>query len=192
MEFEREAAGLVGEVIATVHYVTLDYFAERFRGTAQGPRYIESAAEWDEPTWRHPSCDTVDFAVELATGSGRHFTVSWESPGMKEGIGLRELPAIGTAVDERADAAIWDVTARSGWRDVVGQEVTDVVLHYEEWGEGAARWCSWITMQAERTRVELILGEGRYNVDTGPDPSADNVAVLFSPDTLPDWLVARR
>jgi hypothetical protein len=62
-------------------------------------------------------------------------------------------------------------------------------MHYREWGEGAALWCSWVTVWFDAVRVEFILGEGRFGNDTGPDPSADNVAVMFSPDTLPDWLV---
>src|SRR5437763_8323129 len=93
-DFQSEAAELIGETVAAVRYVNLDYLAEQFRGQARGPRLIESSAEWAEATWRHPSCDTVDWAVELLTQSGRYFTVSWDSPGMQEGIGLRKLSAI--------------------------------------------------------------------------------------------------
>src|SRR5207248_2849529 len=163
-------AELVGETLAGIRYVNLDYLGEQFRGEARGPRLIESAEEWAEPTWRHPACDTVDWAVELHAKSSRTFTVSWDSPGMQEGIGLRKLVAIGTAVDERADAAIWDVTERNGWRDLVGHAVTDVVMHYREWGEGAARWCPWITVRFDTATVEFILGEGRPDHDTGPEP----------------------
>ncbi len=158
--FESEAAELVGETVSAVRYVNLDYLAGQFRGQERGPRLIESSEEWAEPTWRHPACDTVDWAVELRTASGRSFTVSWDSPGMQEGIGLRKVVAVGTAVDESADAAIWDVSQQRGWRDLVGRTVTDVVMHYREWGEGAALWCPWITVWV-RHRQGRVHPRGR-------------------------------
>ena len=151
-EFQSEAATLVGETLVTVLYIDLDYRADEFRGDAKGPRPIRSADEWEKPTWRHPSCDTVDMAVELHTESGRKFTVAWESPGRIEGLGLRGMPAMGTAVSEGADLAVWDVSERSAWVNLIGQDVRTVTLHYEPWGEGAALWCRWITISPSHSR----------------------------------------
>lgn len=92
--FQQEANRLVGEVLAEVHYVNVDYRSEEFRGEVVGPRKVTSGEEWSAPEWRHPSFDTVDFAVELRTRSNQLFTASWDVPGSAEGVGLREGPAV--------------------------------------------------------------------------------------------------
>ena len=114
--YRAEASGLVGQAIERVRYWNLDYFADRFRHGAVGTRPIESEEEWEVATWRHPACDTVDFAVELETQTGGSFAVSWESPGRVEGLGLRELPALDNAFSEDAAVALWDVTERNRLR----------------------------------------------------------------------------
>ncbi|MGH9186076.1 MAG: hypothetical protein ACRD0U_09725 [Acidimicrobiales bacterium] len=124
-----QAEALVGEVVANVRYLNIDFCAEQYRGQVIGPRAIDSDEEWTEPTWRHPACDTVDFAVELETASGRRFTASWDSPGMQEGLGLGEPPAVGCAVGEDQNVAIWDVTNRTPWRGLIGRPVERVTLH---------------------------------------------------------------
>lgn len=177
-EFRAEARGLVGEQLAEVRYVTLDYRSDDFRGTTVGPRVISSADEWVQPSWRHPACDTVDHAVELQTASGRHFTASWESPGRIEGLGLRELPAIGAAVLPEGQAAIWVVSTEPGWRNLIGQTITSAELRYEPWEKSGALWCRRIDLRVDDAPVVLILAEGRYGADDMA-PSADNVAVLF-------------
>jgi hypothetical protein len=191
-EFQAEASGLVGQTIARVRYVNIDYLAEQFRGGAIGPRTIESEVEWEHPTWSYPACDTVDFGVEIETVAGRHFTASWESPGPHEGLGLRPLTLLGAAVDERADCAVWDVTWRSGWRSFVHKVVERVTLHYGPWGDGsAALWCSWITLEVDSRPIEFLLADASRADEAEVAPSADNVAVLFAPDRLPSWLVSR-
>ena len=88
---------LVGETLAGIRYVNLDYLGEQFRGEARGPRLIESAEEWAEPTWRHPACDTVDWAVELHAKSSRTFTVSWSgrpSPRMNSTVAVSNRTVI--------------------------------------------------------------------------------------------------
>lgn len=191
-EFQAEANGLVGETIARVRYINLDYSPERFGGDDAGPRDIEDDSEWESPTWRHPACDSVDFGVEIEVVSGRRFTVSYESPGRREGIGLRQLSALGTAVSEDFNAAVWDVTGEPGWRAFVDQQVRTVTLHYEPWDETAALWCRWITLEAGPAKVEFLLAEGGVDKPAEPSPSADNVAVLFHPYKLPSWLRFRQ
>jgi hypothetical protein len=189
--FRNEADGLVGEVIARVTYVDVDYRADEFRNGTVGPRRIDRDIEWGDPTWRHAACDSVDHGVEIETLSGRLFTVSWDAPGAREGLGLRELPLFGNAVNNDADVAIWDVSVRSSWVGLVGREVTTVELHYAPWDESGALWCDWISVHVGEQRVEFLLGEGAAEV---PEilASADNVAVVFDRSRLPGWLVERQ
>ncbi len=189
--FRAEASRLAGEVIARVCYVDIDYRAEDFRNATTGPRAIERDVEWADPTWRHAACDSVDFGVEIETVTGRRFTVSWETPGWREGLGLRELPLLGNAVDRDARVAIWDVTTRSSWAELVGQQVTSVELHYEPWDESGAVWCSWISVRIGARNVEFVLGDGSSEGDEIA-PAADNVAVIFGECRLPAWLVERQ
>ena len=189
--YQGEARGLVGETIEAVRYLNIDYFMEHFRHGEVGPRRIVADQEWDQPTWRHPACDTVDFAVEIDTRSGRHFTIGWESPGAREGLGLRELLAIGNAFREDTEVAIWDVTRQSEWRDLVGNVVSAVVLHYERWNDDRALWCPWITVEIDGKRVEFLLAEGQADKPDSPQPSANNVAVVFGPAALPGWLASQ-
>ncbi len=181
----------MAESIVAVRYLNIDYFTDRYRHGEVGPRPVEADEEWLEPTWRHPACDTIDFAVELQTESGRRFTVSWENPGNGEGLGLREIPALGNPFRENIDIAVWDVTQRSGWRDLVGRPVSEVVLHYEPWDDAGALWCNWITVEIGVQRVEFLLAEGQVDKPDAPEPSANNVAVVFRPSGLPAWLTTR-
>jgi hypothetical protein len=189
--YQAEASGLVGEVIARVRYVNIDYFMEQFRHGQVGPRLVTAAEEWKDPTWRHPACDTVDFAVELETPSGRCFTVAWESPGTREGLGLRELRALGNAFRGDTDVAVWDVTDQQEWRDLVGKSVSRVVMHYEPSDSTGALWCSWITVEIAAKTVEFLLAEGQADQPDSLLPSANNVAVIFEPASLPEWLKPR-
>jgi hypothetical protein len=189
--YQAEAGRLVGERITAVRYLNIDYLLDHFRHGEVGPRQIEADEEWDQPTWRHPACDTVDFAVELDTRSGRHFTISWERPGTREGLGLRELVAFGNAFREDTEVAVWDVTRQSGWPDLVGKVVSEVVMHYERWDDAGALWCPWITFKMDRKEVAFLLAEGQADKPDAPEPSANNVAVLFGPATLPGWFKSR-
>lgn len=184
--FRAESQGILGEVLAEVRYIDIDYRSENFRGDAIGLRMIVNPDEWVAPTWVHEACDTVDFAVELVTESGRRFTASWESPGWVEGLGLRELPAIGTAVSETAQAAIWDVSERSRWSELIGHRVDVAELCYEPWDTSGALWCRRIDLRFEGHDVSLLLAEGPFDVDCLA-PSADNVAVVFGSDVDPPW-----
>ncbi len=186
--YQAEATDLVGVTIGAIRYLNIDYFAERFRHGEIGPRRVVDDKEWDQPTWRHPACDTVDFAVEIDTRSGRHFTIGWESPGAREGLGLRELLALGNAFREDTEVAIWDVGRQSEWRDLVRNVVSAVVLHYERWDNDGALWCPWITVEIDGQKVEFFLGEGQSDKPDSPEPSATNVAVIFGPAALPRWL----
>ncbi len=189
--YQAEASGLVGEAIANVRYLNIDYFMEQFRHGEVGPRLVTAAQEWEDPTWRHPACDTVDFAVELETRSGRCFTVAWDSPGTREGLGIRELRALGNAFREDTEVAVWDVTEQQGWRDLVGKPVSRVVMHYEPWDNAGARWCSWITVEVATKTAEFLLAEGQADQPASPQPSANNVAVIFGPASVPEWLTSR-
>jgi hypothetical protein len=189
-EYQREASGLVGETIEAVRYLNLDYLTEGFRHGEVGPRRIVADPERDQPTWRHPACDSVDFAVEIDTRSGRHFTIAWETPGARLGLGLRELLALGNAFREDTEVAIWDVTRQGEWRDLVGKAVSAVTMHYERWDNDGALWCPWMTVVIDGKSVEFLLTEGQPDKPDSPAPCGNNVAVVFGPCALPGWLAS--
>lgn len=187
--FRREARGIVGQRLAAVRYVTLDYGSDEFRGDVVGPRVVKAADEWAHPTWRHAARDTVDYAVEFRTHTGAAFTAAWDSPGAREGLGLRVGEAIGMAVTESANAAIWDVSEQAGWRELLGRQFTSVELVYEQWDKAEALWCRRIDLEIDAEPVTFLLAEGVWNSDTLA-PSADNIAVVFGSSVEVPWDVA--
>lgn len=112
-------------------YIDIDYRSEQYRGIATGPRDIELSDERQEPSWAHPACDSVDFAIEFLRASSVRFAASYERPGNREGIGLREVAAIGSAVRCDVDVAMWDVSQRSDWKDLLHSPVEAVDLRYD-------------------------------------------------------------
>jgi hypothetical protein len=79
---------------------------------------------------------------------------------------------------------VWDVSHAGRWDSFIGTAITDVILHYSRWN-GQGYWCSRITIAFGERLVHLLLsdaGAGQRLV-----PSADNIAVVFSPVPLPDW-----
>lgn len=187
--FRREARRILGQRLAEVHYITLDYGSDKFRGAEVGPRLVEAADEWASPTWRHSACDTVDYAVEFRLDIGAVFTVSWDSPGAREGVGLRVGAAVGMAVTELANAAIWEVSHQAGWRELVGRKFTSAELVYEPWDGAESLWCRRIDLEVEAEPVTLLLAEGVWNSDALA-PSADNIAVIFGSDVDVPWAAA--
>ncbi len=185
-ERRQHARRLVGLRLTRVRYVDLDYHRHSVDPKHTGPRLIEARSEWQAPVWQHDACDCANHGVELETSAGRVFSATWDPPGSMEGIGLREEPLLGAAVRPSADVAVWDVTERSRWGAFVGKLVREVRLHYQPWEDPAGFMCPRITLDFGDGVVELLLG------DVGKDgvlsPSADNIAVLFSPPHLPPWL----
>ena len=182
---------MVGRRVERVRYFDIDYRAEQYRHEEVGPRTIKSEAEWSDPSWACSACDSVDFAVELETTDGARFTVSWDAPGMMEGLGLRELSASGSAFLADADVAVWDVSDTPQWAAVRYADVTSIEMHYEWWDDsGEARWCSWISVELGSHVIEFVLGEGDRSND-GVLPSSDSVAVIFDRRFLPSWLTNR-
>lgn len=189
--YQVAALDLVGEVIVAVATST-STTSSRSSGTASPePASSPIVAEWERPTWRHPACDTTDFAVELETGSGSCFTISWESPGEREGLGIRELPAEGNAYRDDTEVAIWDVTSSHDWRDLLPSVVTNVEMHTIP---GLPPERCGATGSASRSRRESWSSCLRRVISTSPTPFSlrrNNVAVIFGAAQLPGWLVAR-
>ncbi len=189
--YRVEARGLIGRHVERIRYFDIDYRTEEFRRHEVGPRTIVREAEWVEPSWRHQVCDSIDYAVELETRDGARFTVSWENLGKMEGLGLRELPAIGNAFRDDADVAEWDVSDTTQWRAARDSAVTSVEMHYERWDDsGESLSCSWVTVELGSRIIEFVLGEGD-RVNDRVLPSANNVAVIFDSRFLPPWLADR-
>jgi hypothetical protein len=180
-----DAGGLVGLEFSAVRYVTLDYRRSDFAPEFSGPRSITDASEWREPTWEFDDCDSADFGVEFTTSRGRVFSVTWDALGVHESVGLHEGSLLGERFSGNSDVAVWEVGARSRWLPLLGEPVGGVDLHYEPWADEGF-WCPRITLRFGSRRIELLLGEGRKGGRVGP--AANNVAVLFDPEELPQWL----
>ncbi|WP_284750848.1 hypothetical protein [Arthrobacter sp. efr-133-R2A-120] len=176
-ERRRHAQLMVGAVLASVSYMTIDYERlERFPELElTGPRKITDPAEWADPQWLCPGFDTVDYGIELVMTDGRISSSTWDPPGDIEGIGLRAVPLLGTGVAADADVAIWDVSGQRRWRDRCAHEIMGVELNYSPWGTGSGFWCPAVNIHFKNSSVELMLGE------SGPEcvlvPSADNIIV---------------
>jgi hypothetical protein len=181
----------VGLVLSKVRYVDLDYGRSDHAPEHRGPRTIVDETEWQDPTWRYDGFDAIDHGIEFETSDGRVFSVTWDSPGRTEGIGLRELPLIGHAVVADADVAAWDVTEHSGWTDAIGEPIRDVVLHYFPWQSPYASgfWCPRLTIDVNGGPFYLLLGEA-HMPDLTLRASSDNIAVVFPPNGVPEWELA--
>jgi hypothetical protein len=187
-ERRRDAHALVGERIRGVRYYTLDYQRHELHPELidGGPRLIDAESEWDEPTWLFEGFDAMDYGLEVTTDSGTAFSLTWDLPGEREGIGLQRIPMLGSGVSRDADVAIWDVGGRTvSWRPMVGTRVTGVDLHYVPWDEArGSLWCPHITFHAEGGAVEVVMAD---SWDRKLVPSANNVAVLHPGRELPPW-----
>lgn len=182
-ERRDHARELVGSRLSAVSYVLIDYGQPDRPEGSRGPRLILDAVELASPAWRCETFDWADHAVEFTTAASRVFTCSWDSPGCHEGIWLREVPARGAAYAADANVAVWDVSHAGRWDSYIGAEITGTTLHYREW-PGGGYWCSRITIAFGDRLVYLLLGDA--DVEQRLVPSADNIAVVFSPDLLPD------
>lgn len=186
-ERRARARRLEGARLAAVRYVTIDYRREELHPSLHGagPRLIEDHDEWKQPTWKFDGFDSMDYGFDLSTDDGRVFSVTWDPPGWHEGISLREEPLLGVSVRSEADVAIWDVSRDSGWAPLVGARITRVELRYRPWSDAEGGfWCPQISIAVEDVAIEVIMADA----DQGRlAPSADNVAVLFSPTVLPAW-----
>jgi hypothetical protein len=95
----------------------------------------------------------------LTTAAGRVFTVSWDRLGWHEEIWIREVPARGSAFEEDADVAIWDVSEAGRWDRYVGPVVNDVRMHYRPWAPEGGYWCSRITLLVAHSPVDVLLDD---------------------------------
>lgn len=186
-----EAQRLVGTELAAVHYYDIDYFRHDVAPDHTGSWEILDDSEWQQPSWAYPDCDSIDFGVEFMTAAGETYSVTWDPPGDREGIGIQQTPLLGSALLPDGQFAVWSVGDRSRWSDLIGERITGVDLHYLPWlheVEGSPKdgfWCTRITITFGDVRAVLTLGEGKEG--GGVAPSADTVAVLFEPIVLPDW-----
>lgn len=185
----RDAEKLVGQSIQAVRYYMLDHRRDDLRPDliGDGPRVIDGAAEWSEPMWLCDGFDAVDYGFEVTTDSGAVFSLTWDPPSDREGIGMQPVPLLGSAVMSDADVAIWDVGERSAsWAPMIGRRVAGVNLHYFPWDEPTGGlWCPRITFHGEDACVEVLMGECRDGVLVS---SSDNVAVLHPGASLPAWV----
>lgn len=180
-ERRQHARRLVGLRLATVRYCDGDFREDPL----EGPRQVVSAAEWAEPSFRYEFGDWTDYGLELETACGRLFTVSWDTPGWHEGIWLRELPLLGEAVLADASTAIWDVSRAGRWDRFIGNEISDVKLHYREWGPDDGYWCNRVTITIGGSDIQLLGGQP--SAEQTLAPAATSIAVLFPPARLPEW-----
>jgi hypothetical protein len=183
-----EARALVGERIQGIRYFTLDYRRHELHPEliGDGPRLVHAESEWDEPTWLFEAFDAIDYGLEIVTDAGRIFSLTWDRPGLHEGIGLQCTPMLGSAVGRDADVAIWDVGVRAvSWKRMVGTRITGVELHYRPWEEEqGSLWCPHITFHADGGDVEVVMADSNDGLLV---PSANNVAVLHPGQSVPTF-----
>jgi hypothetical protein len=173
---------LVSAELVTVRYLTLDYTRFAVAADHSGPRAIADETEWTAPHWTHPIGDGVDFGVELDLSSGRTLSIAWEPPGSHESLEVFPGRLIGSLLDDEPDVAVWDVTARSRWTDLVGRTITAIDPHYIPWAPNDGYWCTRVALHFGAAAVVLLLRAFTENGDL--TPSANNIAVLFSADYL--------
>jgi hypothetical protein len=87
-------------------------------------------------------------------------------------------------VKKAARVALWDVSHAGRWDSFIGAEITDAILHYRPMPNDGY-WCLRITLSFDGQLVHLMLGEA--DGDHRLAYSADNVAVMFPSEQLPDW-----
>ena len=140
----------------------------------------------DRPTWRYHGFDTVDFGVELATLDGEIWSLTWDPPGVHEGIGIRKKPLIGPVVAANGPIAVWDATLTSLWSPMVQTSIAAVELHYIPSDPPSPGFsCPRISFVTHDARLEVVMAD----TDQGRlVPAADNVAILAPETSLPLWL----
>jgi hypothetical protein len=176
---------LVGQRLAGVRYVTVDYDRWQLAPDSTGRRSIIDDKEWRSPSWRYSSGDSVDFGIELVMQEGTPISITWDSPGPREGLVIHD-----GIISRHANAAVWDVAVQSKWEGFIGHDVTEVVPHFAKWGQSASElWLPRISVHFGKSRVELLLGQIEHN-GTQLVPAANNVAILFNPSQLPGWIPA--
>ncbi len=152
-------------------------------------------ADWHDAPWCSSSCHSVDFVLEIDTDRSDTLSITWDAPGhcpdvqdggTIEGISIEAERLLGNAIREDADVAVWDVTSRTGWAAHVDATIEKIDLRYEPWGNSGAWWCPGITLHPSSGLVEIFLGE--VDPDGSISRSADNLAVLLSPEDCPTWL----
>lgn len=184
-EMRRAAGVVVGEELVGVRYLTIDYGRFEIAPTHRGPRFVTDLSEWFSPPWLCGPGDSVDFGVELDLASGRALSVTWEAPGNHESLDVFPGRLIDSALYQSPDVAAWDVSSTPRWRQLVGHPITAVDLHFIPWAPDDGFWCTRVAFSFGTQSVVLMLGE--IAADGQIAPSADNVAVLFSPNELPAW-----
>jgi hypothetical protein len=168
---------LEGFAVQTVRYVDIDYRRTEFAEDRPGARVITDEAEWADPTFVFPGGHTIDFGVELVGEDDRTFSVTWDPPGITEGLALHAEPLFPDVVSDAAATAVWDVTHRTAWKHFVDQPIDAVKVHYEPWDDEGAWWCRQLDLVFNAGTVELMEAQG--NPDGSIGLSADNVVVRF-------------
>ena len=183
---QDDAESLLGEQVVEVTYYTLDYQRHELRPGVSGLHWVTAAAEWDHPIWRTPWCDSLDYGVELLTQTGRLFSITWDPPGWRQGMGIGEASFVGSVLRPTADVAAWRVTSQPNWAAVLRSPVTSVALNFIPWDQiNDECWCTRVTIGFGDAVVIMMLGEGTNASQI--KPSADNIAVLFDETHLPTW-----
>lgn len=185
------ARTLVGRRVGRIRYFTLDYARLGSGGEVSGPRIIQKGEEWRDPWWERPGFDTLDWGLELETDDGLIYSITWDPPGVREGIGISRASLIGTALTGATSAAIWDVTQLSRWKAVVSQVVDNVTMRYLPWDEHGAYWCTRVSLEVSGIEIHCLLAAGHAPDDATIYRSADDVAVIFPATQLPEWELHR-
>jgi hypothetical protein len=184
----RQAHDAEGKRLAGVRYLNLDYQVLGRQNGETGTRFIVDDAEWSGPTWQAVDCDSVDWGIELHLDDMSVLGFSWQQPAPETESLVLFSGEVLSRFSGPTSAAVWEVGSRSRWAGLIGQQIDSVVPRYSAWSPTAAElWLPRVTLQIGEHRVELLLGEGRFD-QPGIEPSANNIVVLFDPVDLPDWV----
>lgn len=180
-----EISAFVGDTLVAVRYFTLDYARWDVAPDLRGPRALTTQTDWQDEGIAYPQGDTLVFGVELDLNSGRTLAVTWQLPGHHESLEILGERLIASTLDHNPDVAVCDVGTTSRWRPLVGKAIAAIYLHYIPWAPHEGFWCTRVHIDFGSTNVVLLLGE--LTIAGELVPSADNIAVLFDPVTLPEW-----
>lgn len=176
--WESRLQQLVGERIARVRYVDLEYDDPEQGAAAADPgrRSIEADAE----------LHGLDYGLEIDFASGAQWWCTWQIPGA-EGESL--LSGVGRALTREVQGArVWDVSDVPPWSMVADVPITNVRILWDHWPADATvsspeLWCQNAYLIAFGDGTELVIALGERDVGSGDfRPTADNLAVFLSRD----------
>lgn len=120
IDYENECRQMfVGQKIRAVIYGEVKYFANEDGKISTPDPYYKT---------RYPDLDSLDHAVYFKTDN-KSIYIFWDNTFVCYGLQSRLLELTETTNDYEQK---WDVSAHSNWAGIIGQEITDFKINWEE------------------------------------------------------------